>query len=125
MGSASAATSKKKGDEQLPFSFSLTANADSSAADFVASNATQFAEWTDGFNMLFNRNFGNKETADLIVTLTDIERKVRMQDAMANRQLEIPDEDPAVPPFPDNLQFHFTAPDMFGNFKPAASASAS
>jgi len=62
--------------------FSLLRSSEISLADFVALNASQFSEWTDGLSMLRSEGglVSTKETADYIQILTDIGVKVKLLD---------------------------------------------
>lgn len=62
--------------------FSLLRSSEQVLADFVALNASQFSEWTDGLSMLRNEGglVNTKETADYIQILTDIGVKVKLLD---------------------------------------------
>ncbi|RKP05684.1 ELMO/CED-12 family-domain-containing protein, partial [Thamnocephalis sphaerospora] len=71
------------------FNFSLMTGNDLSLVDFAAPDATRFAEWTDGFNMLLDRNIANRDTADLIMSLTEVVTRVHLLDVAAEK-LEIP-----------------------------------
>lgn len=62
--------------------FSLLRSSEQILADFVALNANQFSEWTDGLSMLRSEGglVNTKETADYIQILTDIGVKVKLLD---------------------------------------------
>ncbi|CAG8828490.1 4021_t:CDS:1, partial [Dentiscutata erythropus] len=62
---------------------------DTSLADFVATDLKQFSEWTDGLNMLFDKNIGSKDTAEFIQVLTEIGIKVKLLD-LSGEKVEIP-----------------------------------
>ena len=47
-------------------SFSLMSGPDTVLAEFIATAYIQYSEWTDGFNMLFDKNIGSKDTAEFI-----------------------------------------------------------
>jgi len=70
-------------------SFSLTSGPDTSLADFVASDPMQYSEWTDGFNMLFDKNIRSNDTAEYIHVLTEIGVKVKLLD-LSGERVEIP-----------------------------------
>ncbi|CAG8475045.1 7244_t:CDS:10 [Paraglomus brasilianum] len=70
-------------------SFSLTSGPDTSLADFVASDPIQYSEWTDGFNMLFDKNIRSNDTAEHIHVLTEIGVKVKLLD-LSGERVEIP-----------------------------------
>ncbi|KAI8058067.1 ELMO/CED-12 family-domain-containing protein [Syncephalis plumigaleata] len=78
-------------NQRLPvyMTFSLMTGNDLSLVDFVAPDATRFAEWTDGFNMLLDRNIANRDTAELIMSLTEVVTRVHLLDVAAEK-LEIP-----------------------------------
>ncbi|CAG8723017.1 18589_t:CDS:2, partial [Acaulospora morrowiae] len=69
--------------------FSLMSGPDTSLADFHASDLVQFSEWTDGLNMLFDKNIGSKDTAEFIHVLTEIGVKVKLLD-LSGERVEIP-----------------------------------
>ncbi|CAG8542930.1 301_t:CDS:2 [Acaulospora colombiana] len=75
--------------------FSLMSGPDTSLADFLASDFVQFSEWTDGLNMLFDKNIGSKDTAEFIHVLTEIGVKVKLLD-LSGERVEIP-QDVEVP----------------------------
>ncbi|CAG8749019.1 1632_t:CDS:2, partial [Racocetra persica] len=77
--------------------FSLMFGPDTVLADFVASDYVQFSEWTDGLNMLFDKNIGSRDTAEF----TEIGVKVKLLDLSGERveipqSVEVPRELPVV-----------------------------
>lgn len=62
--------------------FSLLRSSEVSLADFIALNASQFSEWTDGLSMLRSEGgmVSTKETADYIQIMTEIGVKVKLLD---------------------------------------------
>ncbi|CAI2177420.1 17101_t:CDS:10, partial [Funneliformis geosporum] len=70
-------------------SFSLMSGPDTILADFIATDHLQYSEWTDGFNMLFDKNIGSKDTAEFIHVLTEIGVKVKLLD-LSGEKVEIP-----------------------------------
>ncbi|CAG8462244.1 25589_t:CDS:10 [Dentiscutata erythropus] len=83
--------------------FSLMSGPDTVLADFTVSDYTQFSEWTDGLNMLFDKNIGSKDTAEFIQILTEIGVKVKLLD-LSGERVEIPQgvEVPRELPVVDN-----------------------
>ncbi|CAJ0870506.1 13165_t:CDS:2 [Entrophospora sp. SA101] len=94
----------REGIEDLPernLKFSLMSGPDTTLADFLAVDMVQFSEWTDGFNMLFDKNIGCKDTAEFIQVLTEIGVKVKLLDLSGERveipqSVEVPDELPII-----------------------------
>ncbi|ORY49129.1 hypothetical protein BCR33DRAFT_714183 [Rhizoclosmatium globosum] len=77
-----------------------------SLADFACANTTQYSEWVDGFNMLLDKNIGTKETAKLILELTDHEMKLSLLNITGNG-LEIPlGAAPELPEYP-SMDFYY------------------
>ncbi|CAG8829786.1 27416_t:CDS:2, partial [Racocetra persica] len=81
--------------------FSLMSGPDTVLADFMASDYVQFSEWTDGLNMLFDKNIGSRDTAEFIQILTEIGVKVKLLDLSGERveipqSVEVPRELPVV-----------------------------
>ncbi|KND04294.1 uncharacterized protein SPPG_00027 [Spizellomyces punctatus DAOM BR117] len=77
--------SRKNAGENPSLSFSLVSSSSSdqanpSMADFVCSSAVQYSEWTDGFNMLLDKNIANRDTAEYIQQLTDVAVKLALLD---------------------------------------------
>lgn len=70
-------------------SFSLMSGPDTSLADFVALNWTQFSEWTDGFNMLFDKNIASPQTAEYIHVLTEVSVRMNLLD-LSGERIDIP-----------------------------------
>src|SRR5438067_1249250 len=70
-------------------SFSLMSGPDTVLAEFIATDYIQFSEWTDGFNMLFDKNISSKDTAEFIHILTEIGVKVKLLD-LSGEKVEIP-----------------------------------
>ena len=62
---------------------------DTILTDFIARDYTQYSEWTDGLNMLFDKNIGSKDTAEYIHILTEIGVKVKLLD-LSGEKVEIP-----------------------------------
>ncbi|KAK9760133.1 hypothetical protein K7432_016151, partial [Basidiobolus ranarum] len=87
------------------YNFSLMYGPDITLAEFYTPVETQFSEWTDGFNMLFDKNIANKDTAELIQSLTEIELKVHLLDISAE-QIELPTYC-EVPELPSNFNFYY------------------
>lgn len=87
--------------------FSLLRAPDVSMADFVALNASQYSEWTDGLSMLRGEGgmVSTKETADYIQMLTDIGVKVKLLD-LTGETVDIPSAVPP-PPLPVSTSFFF------------------
>lgn len=87
--------------------FSLLRAPDVSLADFVALNASQYSEWTDGLSMLRGEGgmVSTKETADYIQMLTDIGVKVKLLD-LTGEAVDIPST-VAPPPLPVSTSFFF------------------
>ena len=83
-GLGSAATSST-------LAFSLLRSSEVSLADFIALNASQFSEWTDGLSMLRSEGglVSTRETADYIQILTDIGVKVKLLD-LSGESVDIP-----------------------------------
>ncbi|KAI8824188.1 ELMO/CED-12 family-domain-containing protein [Fimicolochytrium jonesii] len=70
-------SSKKNAGETAALCFSLKSSSSSDTAsptmaDFICSTQVQYSEWTDGFNMLLDKNIVNRDTADYIAALTDV-----------------------------------------------------
>jgi hypothetical protein len=100
-----APTYNNQGNNNL--SFSLLRAPDVSLADFIALNASQFSEWTDGLSMLRSETgvVNTKETADFIQILTDIGVKVKLLD-LTGEQVELATSvEPA--PLPTSTSFFF------------------
>src|SRR5689334_20532604 len=70
-------------------SFSLMSGPDTLLAEFIATSYIQYSEWTDGFNMSFDKNIGSKDTAEFIHILTEIGVKVKLLD-LSGEKVEIP-----------------------------------
>ncbi|KAH9072318.1 ELMO/CED-12 family-domain-containing protein [Lactarius deliciosus] len=90
-----------------PLSFSLL-TPEGSLADAIAPDASRWADWTDGLNML-RRDSGHvasKETADFIQALTEIGLKIKLLD-LSGDKVEIPSGLTAGPP-PANSDFFFS-----------------
>ncbi|KAF8268798.1 ELMO/CED-12 family-domain-containing protein [Lactarius quietus] len=90
-----------------PLSFSLL-TPEGSLADAIAPDASRWADWTDGLNML-RRDGGHvasKETADFIQALTEIGLKIKLLD-LSGDKVEIPSGLTAGPP-PTNSDFFFS-----------------
>jgi len=90
-----------------PSKFSLL-TPEGSLADAIAPDASRWADWTDGLNML-RRDSGHvasKETADFIQALTEIGLKIKLLD-LSGDKVEIPSGLAAGPP-PANSDFFFS-----------------
>ncbi|UZJ55154.1 hypothetical protein CBS101457_004474 [Exobasidium rhododendri] len=87
--------------------FSLLGSSEISLADFVALNASQFSEWTDGLSMLRSEGglVNTKETADYIQILTDIGVKVKLLD-LTGEAIDVPTSI-ETPPVPSSTAFFF------------------
>ncbi|RKP15434.1 ELMO/CED-12 family-domain-containing protein [Piptocephalis cylindrospora] len=90
-----------------PLGFALMCGSERTLATFVAPDRQVFAEWTDGFHMLFDRNIGSKETADLIQGLTETMTRVYLLGVGAER-VEVPTfrEPPSEPP--EDYDFYYS-----------------
>ncbi|TPX57439.1 hypothetical protein PhCBS80983_g03831 [Powellomyces hirtus] len=69
--------SKKNSAETPTLCFSLKSSSSSdqahaTMADFICATSTQYSEWTDGFNMLLDKNISNRDTAEYIRMLTEV-----------------------------------------------------
>ncbi|RGB42768.1 ELMO/CED-12 family-domain-containing protein [Rhizophagus diaphanus] len=69
--------------------FSLMSGPDTVLTEFIARDYTQYSEWTDGLNMLFDKNINSKDTAEYIHILTEIGVKVKLLD-LSGEKVEIP-----------------------------------
>lgn len=67
--------------------------------EIICLNPTQFSEWTDGFNMLLERPIQNKDTAEFVNSLSDLELRLHLLD-IAAEGIELPKEDPVLPELP-------------------------
>ncbi|KAK9708298.1 hypothetical protein K7432_009716 [Basidiobolus ranarum] len=85
--------------------FSLMYGPDITLTEYYTPVETQFSEWTDGFNMFFDKNIANKDTAELVQSLTEIELKVHLLDISAE-QIELPTYC-EVPELPSNTLSNF------------------
>ena len=83
-------------------SFALYTEKNIIVAEFYCSNATQAAEWKDGFSMLLDKRFTSKETAEIFHTLTEVGVKVKLLQIAGDR-VEIPHGIVDVPPVPLGL----------------------
>ncbi|KAF5350216.1 hypothetical protein D9758_007797 [Tetrapyrgos nigripes] len=91
-----------------PLSFSLISVHEGSLADQIAPDASRWADWTDGLNML-RRDGGHvasKETAGFVQALTEIGLKIKLLD-LSGEMVEIPSGLAAGPP-PTNTDFFFS-----------------
>ncbi|THV05549.1 hypothetical protein K435DRAFT_646919 [Dendrothele bispora CBS 962.96] len=91
-----------------PLSFSLISAHEGSLADQIAPDASRWADWTDGLNML-RRDGGHvssKETASFVQALTEIGLKIKLLD-LSGEMVEIPSGLTAGPP-PTNTDFFFS-----------------
>ncbi|KAJ3020138.1 hypothetical protein HKX48_001244 [Thoreauomyces humboldtii] len=85
-GISSPIFSSKKNAAEIPtLCFSLKSSsssdqANASMADFICSTPTQYSEWTDGFNMLLDKNISNRDTAEYIRILTEVAVTLAMLD---------------------------------------------
>ncbi|KAJ3365787.1 hypothetical protein GGF32_008185 [Allomyces javanicus] len=76
-----------------------------SIMDLVCMTPTQYSEWTDGFNLLLNKGITNKDTAEFVQALTEIQLRIRLLDITADR---IPLCQPAeMPPLPPDVSFFY------------------
>ncbi|ORY00434.1 hypothetical protein K493DRAFT_103700 [Basidiobolus meristosporus CBS 931.73] len=87
------------------YNFSLMYGPDITLAEFYTPIETLFSEWTDGLNMLFDKNIANKDTAELIQSLTELELKVHLLDITAE-QVELPSYC-EIPELPSNFDFYY------------------
>jgi engulfment/cell motility protein 1 len=69
--------------------FSLMSGPDTVLTEFIARDYTQYSEWIDGLNMLFDKNISSKDTAEYIRILTEIGVKVKLLD-LSGEKVEIP-----------------------------------
>lgn len=83
-------------------SFALYTDKNMILAEFYCSNATQAAEWKDGFSMLLDKRFASKETAEIFHTLTEVGVKVKLLQIAGDR-VEIPHGVVEIPPVPIGL----------------------
>ncbi|GBB84708.1 hypothetical protein RclHR1_01130004 [Rhizophagus clarus] len=60
--------------------FSLLSGPDTVLTGFIARDYTQYSEWTDRLNMLFDKNINSKDTVEYIHILTEIGVKVKLLD---------------------------------------------
>ncbi|KAJ3317691.1 hypothetical protein HDU76_001085 [Blyttiomyces sp. JEL0837] len=81
-------------------------NTSTSLADFACWSNVQYSEWTDGFNMLLDKNIANKDTADLIHQLTEVGVKLALLD-LTGEGVDIPSSPPDLPEVPSSWVFHF------------------
>ncbi|KAI9356310.1 ELMO/CED-12 family-domain-containing protein [Zopfochytrium polystomum] len=81
-------------------------NTSLSLSDFICATPTQYAEWTDGFNMLLDKNITNRETADYINDLTEIDVKLALLD-LTGDGVDIPAVAPEIPDVPGNWNFYY------------------
>ncbi|TFL05385.1 ELMO/CED-12 family-domain-containing protein [Pterulicium gracile] len=89
-------------------SFSLINAHGDSMADQIAPDASRWADWTDGLNML-RRDGGHvasRETAGFVQALTEIGLKIKLLD-LTGEMVEIPSGLVAGPP-PPHSDFHFS-----------------
>ncbi|KAJ3179798.1 hypothetical protein HDU87_002366 [Geranomyces variabilis] len=78
-------SSKKNAAETPTLCFSLASSSSSDTAhptmaDFCCATSTQYSEWTDGFNMLLDKNIANRDTAEYIRMLTDVAVTIALLD---------------------------------------------
>ena len=85
---------------------SLMSSPETSLLDLVCCSATQFSEWTDGFNMLFDRNIANKDTAEFIQSLTDIQLRLQLLDVVSEK-LDLGGTAIQAPPLPLSASFWY------------------
>ena len=69
----------------------------SALVEFLCESPIRYSEWTDGFNMLFDKNIANKDTAEYIQQLTDIGLKLCLLDIHGER-IDFNNPSPEVPP---------------------------
>ncbi|KIJ55108.1 hypothetical protein M422DRAFT_23759 [Sphaerobolus stellatus SS14] len=96
-----------------PLSFSLYSTRDGSLADQVATDASRWADWTDGLNML-RRDGGHvatQETAGFVHALTEIGLKIKLLN-LSGETVEIPSSLVAGPP-PPTVDFFFADPGFY------------
>ncbi|KAI8853219.1 hypothetical protein BC829DRAFT_414020 [Chytridium lagenaria] len=103
--------SKKNASENPALCFSLVSSVSDSAtsaslADFVCSSPVQYAEWTDGFNMLLDKNIANRETAEYIHQLTEVGVKLALLD-LTGEGVDVPLFAPELPETPALWTFHY------------------
>jgi len=91
-----------------PHSFSLLNDSAVSLADQVATDASRWADWTDGLNMLRKDggHVATPETAGFVHALTEIGLKIRLLD-LSGEQVDIPSSLTAGPP-PPTTDFFFS-----------------
>ncbi|KAI8997175.1 ELMO/CED-12 family-domain-containing protein [Pilobolus umbonatus] len=82
--------------------FALYSDNNTVLAEFVCANATQAADWKDGFSMLIDDRFISKETAELFHTLTEVGVKVKLLQIAGDR-IEVPHGNIEIPPVPTGL----------------------
>ena len=98
--------SNKKNEKDLVFRI-VTTTEDTSGntsdglvqIEIICVNPTQFSEWTDGFNLLLQRPIQNKDTAEFVNSLSDLELRLHLLD-IAAEGIELPKEDPVMPELP-------------------------
>ncbi|KAJ3219608.1 hypothetical protein HDU67_000096 [Dinochytrium kinnereticum] len=103
--------SKKNASENPALCFSLVSSvsdstSSTSLADFVCSSPVQYSEWTDGFNMLLDKNIANRETAEYIHQLTEVGVKLALLD-LTGEGVDIPQFAPDLPEAPGGWSFHY------------------
>ncbi|RUP13799.1 ELMO/CED-12 family-domain-containing protein [Jimgerdemannia flammicorona] len=82
-----------------PLSFALISG-NTVLVQFTCLTSTQYAEWTDGFNLLLDRTIANKDTAEYVHTLTEFGVKIKLLGIGGDR-IEVPHGNvdiPSVPP---------------------------
>ncbi|KAJ3190735.1 hypothetical protein HK101_008431, partial [Irineochytrium annulatum] len=72
----------------------------------ASENPIQFGEWTDGFNMLLDKNIANRETADFIHQLADVGVKLALLD-LTGEGADVPAAPPEIPELPTNWAFYY------------------
>ncbi|KAJ3117603.1 hypothetical protein HDU96_006201 [Phlyctochytrium bullatum] len=103
--------SKKNSSENPDLCFSLVSSVSdlsgsTSLADFVCSSAVQYSEWTDGFNMLLDKNIANRETAEYIHQLTEVGVKLALLD-LTGEGIDIPAFTPELPELPNVWTYYY------------------
>lgn len=92
---------KRKGGEDVPFSFSLLL-LDGKVLELQAQNREEFVLWTDGLRYTLSGKLEHPETLEDLKSLITLELGVRLLEIDG---LEIPNEPPPVPQLPDNYNF--------------------
>jgi hypothetical protein len=93
--------------EQIMHCFLLMDSSDNPILSLTCSSPTQYSEWTDGFNFLLGKAIANKDTAEFIQSLVDVELRIRLLDITAEK-LELKTLEPPV--LPSNIDFYYQDP---------------